>query len=220
MDKTCDKCNVTVRGTMQKCPLCQNKLQGDESQPCYPVIKTLYRQFERFFKIVIMSTVLIGVSAVAVNMILVQTGFWSLFVLLGILCFWVMLATAVRRRYTIPKNITTQVVLISIISVVWDFVTGWHGWSVDFVIPITCATAIVAIGVIGQVMHLPVTDYMAAMLADALFGIIPIIFYFTDILNVQIPSVICVAVSLISFFAILIFEGRNMKVEIQKRFHV
>lgn len=221
MAKICDKCNVTVRGTMQQCPLCQTKLTGDtDSASCYPAIKTLYKQFERYFKLLIFITIGIGIIAVTVNMILSSTGFWSLFVLLGIACFWIMLAIAIRRRYTIPKNIATQAVLISVLSVIWDFATTWHGWSVDFVIPITCATAMVSIGVIGQVMHLPITDYMAAMLADALFGIIPVILYATGIVSVTIPSILCLAVSLISFFAILVFEGRNMLVEIHKRFHL
>ena len=52
------------------------------------------------------------------------------------------------------------------------------------------------------------------------FGIVPVIFYLTGILNVRIPSVICIAVSLISFFAILIYEGRNMLKEIEKRLHL
>jgi len=224
MAKTCDKCGVTVRGTMQKCPLCQHKLTEHESAsaelPCYPVIKTLYRQFERYFKAIILTTVAIGVAAVAVNMILSDTGFWSLFVLLGILCFWIMLTVAARRRYNIPSNITNQAVLISILSLIWDFTVGWRGWSVDFVIPITFGTAILSIGVIGQILHLPSKDYMAALLADALFGVVPVILYFTGVLNVRIPSVICTAVSLISFFAILIFEGRNMLVEIHKRVHL
>lgn len=220
MIKICDKCNVTVRGAMSKCPLCQCKLTGDNNAPCYPVIKTVYKQFERFFKLLILTTIGIGIIAVSINMILSTTGFWSLFVLFGIMCFWIMLAIAIRRRYNIPKNIATQVVLISIFSVIWDFVTGWHGWSVDFVIPITCATAMVSLAVVGKVMHLPATDYMVSMLADTFFGIVPIIFYLTGILNVRIPSVICIAVSLISFFAILIYEGRNMLKEIEKRLHL
>lgn len=220
MDKFCDKCNVTVRGKMQICPLCQNRLSGGDSKPCYPEIKTLYKQFERFFKIVIISAIGLGVAAVSVNILMPHKGFWSLFVLLGIVCFWIMLNFSIGRRYNITKKITTQAVVISILSVVWDFATEWHGWSVDFVIPITFATAMVSLGVISQVMRLPVTDYMSAMLADVLFGIVPVIFYVTGILHVRIPSVVCLALSVISFFAILIFEGHNMIVEIQKKIHL
>ena len=223
MAKICDKCGVTVRGTMQKCPLCQHKLTETDSTPdlpCYPVIQTLYREFEQFFKALILTTIAIGVAAAAVNMILSDSGFWSLFVLLGIVCFWIMLTLAIRRRHNIPSNITTQAVLISVLSVIWDLSVGWHGWSVDFVVPITFGTGIVLIGVIGQILHIPVRDYMAALLADALFGVVPVILYLTGVINVRLPSIICTAVSVISFFAILIFEGRNMLVEIHKRFHL
>lgn len=225
MPKYCDKCNVTVQGTMDYCPLCQNILVSDDKtgkdeKRIFPVIQTVYKQFENFFKLLILGTVAGGVISVAVNMLLPGTGMWSLFVIIGIVCFWIMLYIAIHRRFNIPKNIATQVFLISILSVFWDFITGWHGWSVDYVVPIACTIAMFSLQILGKVKKLPANEVMSCTLADACFGIIPIIFYFTGILNVSIPSIICVAVSIISLFAMFIFERKNMLLEIQKRFHI
>lgn len=225
MTKYCDKCKITVRGSMDICPLCQYKLtkSGNEDETgirIYPLVRTVYKQYENFFKFLIFFTVSLIIAALAVNVILLETGFWSFFILLGAGCFWVMLYIAIHRRFNIPNNIATQTVLISVLSVLWDFVTGWHGWSVVYVIPITCVMAMITMAIVGKVLRLPITDYMACMMVDALFGIVPVIFYFTGILYITVPSVICISVSIISFFALLIFEGKKMFAEIEKRFHV
>ena len=216
----CRNCKVNINGVMEYCPLCQSKLDGPEGIRQFPIITSVYKQYEFFFKSLILTTVGGGVLSCAINILMPQTGLWSLFVLLGIVCFWIMLWNVTNRRFNIPKYISTQVFIISIISVIWDFATVWHGWSVDYVIPITCTTAIFALAVTGKVMKLPVESYLACMLADALFGIVPIIFYLTGILGVLIPSVVCVSISIIAFAAIVIFNGKSIVVEVQKRFHI
>ncbi|MCL2517725.1 MAG: DUF6320 domain-containing protein [Oscillospiraceae bacterium] len=218
--KYCDKCKININGVMEYCPLCQHKLDGENGVRQYPVITTVYRQYEFYFKSLALATTSGGVISCAINLMLPESGFWSFFVLLGIACFWIMLWNVINRRFNIPKYISTQVFIISFISVIWDFATVWHGWSVDYVIPITCTTAMFALAVTGKVMKLPVESFISSMLADALFGVVPIIFYFSGILHIIIPSVICVSVSVIAFAAIVIFNGRSIIVEVQKRFHI
>ena len=46
---------------------------------------------------------------------------------------WLSLALAVRKRKNIPKGMLYQVALLSIICMIWDFATGWNGWSIDYV---------------------------------------------------------------------------------------
>lgn len=65
----------------------------------------------------------------------------------------------------------------------WDALTGWHGWALDYFIPCTCMVAIFALGVTGKVMRLPPGDYLGCILADAVFGVVPLVFYLTDLLR-------------------------------------
>ena len=55
---------------------------------------------------------------------------------------------------------------------------------------------------------------------DALFGIVPLLFLLLGWLRVFYPSVICVAVSLLSLCALLLFEGERMRMEVKKRLHL
>ena len=209
--RRCNKCGVNVRGSGQVCPLCQSRLTGEAEPDVFPSIPTVYSQFEMLFKLLIFITVSGGLISVALDLMIADGLSWSVFVLLGIVCFWVRI---------FPKNITYQVVLVGIISVVWDFVTGWYGWSIDFVIPIACVVAITSLGIIGKVLKMPSGDYIFSMIADGLFGIIPMILYALKLVHIIYPSIICFTLSLISIASLLIFDGSNIVSGMKKRMHL
>lgn len=186
----------------------------------YPLIPTVYRQHEMFFKVLTLSTIVGGVVCAAVNLLLPQSGYWSVFVVFGILCFWISLAYAVRKRNNIPKNITVQVLIVSVLSLGWDWLTGWRGWSLDFVIPIACSVALLSLAIITKVMKMPPGDYIAYFIVDIVFGIVPLVFYLTGLVSIVIPSVVCIALSVLSLSALIVFEGKNILQELAKRFHI
>jgi hypothetical protein len=173
-----------------------------------------------FFRILILSSVAVGVVSVMLNVMFPTAVWWSLFVVAGIACFWAGTAIAISKRTNIPKNILYQVVLVSALAVLWDNWMHWHAWSVNYVIPVVCIGAMISMAIIAKVTNLRVRDYMIYLIIDGLFGIIPIIFYFTGLLTVQYPSLICVAASIISLVALLIFEGENMRGELKRRLHL
>lgn len=216
----CDKCKLKVRGSDTVCPLCQHKLSGEAEERVYPLVPTVYRQHKIFIKSLILFTITVGVICAAVNLIFPQSGYWSAFVALGILCFWISLAYAVKKKDNIPKNITVQVFIVSVLSYGWDFLTGWRGWSLNFVIPIACSMALLSLLIVAKVMKIPPGDYIAYITIDIVFGIVPIVFYLCGLLTIVVPSIVCISLSILSLSALLVFEGRNMLQELAKRFHV
>jgi hypothetical protein len=216
----CEKCGVKIRGAETLCPLCQHRLSGQAEENVYPLVPTVYRQHETFFKVLILSTIAAGVVCAAVNLLIPQSGYWFIFVALGILCFWIFLAYAVRKKDNIPKNITVQVFFLSVLSFGWDWLTGWRGWSLNFVIPIACSVAILSLAIISKVMKMPSGDYIAYFIVDIMFGIVPLVFYLTGLVSIAIPSVVCISLSILSLSALIVFEGENMLRELSKSFHV
>lgn len=218
--RQCKKCNVTVRGTHAYCPLCQGELEGTPTPDVYPAIPTIYKQFELFFKLLLFGSVTAAVVCVAVNLILPTETFWAAFAILGIACFWILVTLGIKKRHKIPSNITWQVIFVSLLSVVWDAATGWHGWSIDYVIPIACSVAMLSMLIIAQVLRMPVNDYIICLVSDIVFCIAPLVFYLTGMVDIVLPSILCVALSVISLAALLVFEGRNMRLELARRFHL
>ena len=58
---------------------------------------------------------------------------------LGVAGAWVIIVVGVRKFKNIPKNILYETVISAILCLLWDYVIGWHGWSVDYVLPIIFA---------------------------------------------------------------------------------
>lgn len=220
--KRCEKCKVQVAGERKNCPLCQGPLSGesDGSREVFPKIPTIYKQYSLFFRILILVSIIAAVISVTINFMIPESGWWSVFVVAGIGCMWLSLAFSVRKRRNIPKNMLYQVVILSLVSALWDWLTGWHGWSVDYVVPIVCVAAMIAMAIVAQVMHLDISDLMIYFCIGALFGIVPLVFYFTGSLTVIYPSLICVAGSIISLAALMVFQGRAMRAELRRRLHL
>ncbi len=109
--KHCDKCNMNVRGTLERCPLCQHTLRGEATPAEFPTVVSIYEKYEWIFKLAILITSALTVISIAVNMILPQSGKWSLFVLFGTICAWISAHIFIKKRYVLSQNIATQAVI-------------------------------------------------------------------------------------------------------------
>ncbi len=197
-------------------PAGENTIKHEE---VYPDIPPFY---ERHIAIRIMAFISIVaiVAGFVIHNIFPTRINWPLFELFGIVSMWIGLIVVLRKRHNIPKNIMWLVLIVSLLSIFWDWRTGSRGWALDFVIPIVSVSAMFIMYVTAKIMKLSINDYIAYFLLDALFGIIPIIFILMGWISVIYPSVICVAVSIIFLSAIMIFQGENIKAELSKRMHV
>jgi hypothetical protein len=218
--KNCKHCGVDVAGSRETCPLCQSGLEGKPTWERYPDIPTTYQQFHMLFRILLFATVSAAVIAVAVNLLLEGTGAWSIFVVGGVVCLWLCLSLAMKKRKNIPKGVLYQVFLVSVISIIWDVSNGWYKWSVNYVVPILCFTAMVAMAVLAKVLAWRLENMIIYFCVDGIFGIVPIIFYFAKVLTVPYPSVICTVGSIISMVAIVVFRGDRVWAELKRRMNL
>ncbi|MDD4689100.1 MAG: DUF6320 domain-containing protein [Eubacteriales bacterium] len=216
----CNQCNVTVRGSNKVCPLCQNQLIGDVDESLYPEISTVYNQYRLIFKILAAITLSGGIVCIGINLMLPKSGFWSVFTVFGILCFWLSVIIVLKRRGNLLKTITFQVLAFSLLFIALDFFIGWTGWSLNFFIPIACTVAVLSIAIIAKLKNIPTEDYGVYLIVDLLFCIVPIVFYFTGLISAVLPSLFCMAVSVVTCVSQIVFEGKNLWQEIVKRFHV
>jgi hypothetical protein len=213
---------VDIRGDNNYCPLCGSILSGDKDsrEAVFPYIPTIYQEFNIFIRIIIFVSIAAIIISFAINLIFTRQSRWSLLVAGGVVCMWVSLFFIIRKKNNIPKTIVWQVCLLSIISYLWDLSMGWLGWSLDYVIPAICVVAMIVMAIGAKILKIGVRDLIIYILIDAIFGLVPIIFILLGWLRVLYPSVICVAVSALSLSALIIFEGDNMRSELNKRMHI
>ena len=72
----------------------------------------------------------------------------------------------------------------------------------------------------SRILNLKTGDYLIYLCIDILFTILPAVCIFTGMLKVLLPSIICVAGSILSLAALLIFEGENMRRELRRKLHL
>ncbi len=219
--KFCKSCNVSVTGKRKICPLCQGRLTGDKAQEeIFPKISFVYTEHSLFFKVMLLTSIIAATVSVAVNILMPGGGAWSLFILGGLASVWASLITIINQRKNIPKNIVYQVMTISVTALIWDTLTGWRGWSINYIIPLVCVFAMISMAVISKIRKLHIEDYILYIIIDSLFGIVPVIFIILGLLDVLYPSIICISTSIISLSTIIIFEDKSLKAEIKRRLHV
>lgn len=220
--QNCIHCKVEIKGEHTVCPLCAGIMEdkGESSEDVFPHIPTIYQEFNIFIRVLILASIIGVVVSFAVNMIFTKESFWSILVAAGVVSMWISLFFIIRNKNNIAKTILWQVGIISVLSVIWDRSMGWYGWSIDYVIPTVCVLAMIVMAVGAKILKIGVRDLIIYLLIDAIFGFIPALFILFGWVNVLFPSVICVAVSLISLSSLILFEGDNMKTELNKRMHI
>ena len=228
--KTCEKCAVSVSGSFEKCPLCRGELTGENrnknerENECenvtFPFVPLVTHKHNFLFRLLQLCSATAVIISFIVNWMLPENGFWSLFVMAGVASLWLSLVVAIRKRHNILKNLTYQATIISILAVLWDLSTEWRGWSVNFVIPIAFVSAMLATAVLAHILKMQTESYIIYLFILMLYGIVPAIFVLSGLSAIIYPSLICVACSLFSFAALLIFEGINMIEELKRRLHL
>lgn len=218
----CEHCQVDLPGEQNRCPLCQNKPAGipDSTDSRFPHLPQSQRTtVGRILAWGAFGSACVVAISTTINLIMPAGGWWSLFVVAGIASLWIDFAIVLKKRKNLPKNILWQVAVVSLIGFIWDRSTGFNGWSLDYVLPILCSCAMIAMSVIAKVRRLDTQDYILYLVIDCVLGIVSFVLILTGMVHVVIPSAISFGVSIIFLAFLLFFEGKALWAEIQRRLH-
>mgnify|MGYP001735270590 CR=1 FL=1 len=142
---------------------------------------------------------------------------WFWFAAAGCLCGWLIVAVAYAKRRNILKNEIIQLILVTVIAVLWDKYTGWHGWSLDFVLPFGALAVLGSIPVIVKVQKLEKEEYLFYLVQAAFAGLVPLILMFFHQIRFPYPSVVCTGISLLVFAGMFIFNSNDTIREFHKK---
>ncbi|MHC6201698.1 DUF6320 domain-containing protein [Breznakiellaceae bacterium SP9] len=222
----CQKCNVKVSGSSH-CPLCQCPLNGagDETgtnEPIFPVIPFQLRSGKKsLIRLIAFATIAVATLSVAVNISFQQDGgLWSLFVIAGLASLWSSFLVINDRWWNIPKIIFFQLLLIAVLVLLWDIFTGFYKWSLNFVLPILFSCSMVALAVFAKVRNLKVQDYSVFLGIISLISIFSLLLIVFRIVSIVYPALLCFSLSIISLASLIIFQGKSLLEELQRRLHL
>lgn len=217
----CKSCKIRLLGKYRRCPLCKGDLSGEaDAENVFPTVLPQMETHHALFAWLAFGSAAAAAVCAAVNLILPSDGWWCGFVICGIISSWISLALVLKKKANIPKTVLWQVGILSLLAYVWDRFTGSKGWSLNFVLPILCTSAMVAMSVIARVKKLNIQNYIFYLVIDCVFGILSFTLLAAGKITEVIPSAICFASTVIFLAALLIFQGKALLAEIQRRFHL
>ena len=152
-----------------------------------------------------------------INIMTAGTLNWSWFAGAGCACAWLVVMVAYSKRRNILKNEIWQLLLISVIAILWDRFTGWRGWSVDFVLPFGVLAVQFSVPVIARVNRLKREEYLFYLVQACIAGLIPMILAWTGVVKFVYPSVICAGISILTLAALFIFCKKDTLREFHKK---
>ena len=142
---------------------------------------------------------------------------WFWFAGAGCACAWLVVMVAYFKRRNILKNEMWQLLILSVIAILWDRFTGWRGWSVEFVLPFGALAVQFSIPVIAKVNRLEREEYLFYLVQACVAGLIPMILVWTGIVKFVYPSVICAGISFLTLAALFIFCKKDTLREFHKK---
>lgn len=222
----CSHCEATVKGDWSHCPLCQTTLVQKDSTESMKKQNSSFPDIPLRFNREKALQSFLRYSLVIVLFYFIVQYFWTFeffgleYVVLGLMVTWTNIVFLVRKRRNLAKAINYILFFVSIVSIYMDYLRGWTGWSITFVVPILSISSLIAISISIRVVRLKVEDYVLYLQLAAMVGIVPLIFLLMGWTGDPLPSIVSVVFSFSLFVFILIRYRRKVMKELQKRMHI
>ena len=200
------------------------KEQGISSRPVeeeFPEPETPRELEMRIYKIFTFLCLAAIVFMIDLDFSYKPTVRWTLFTAGGTASMWLATTIGFFKRHNLLKNAMWQLVIVTGVSILWDYLTGWRGWSVDFVLPIVSMGILLAMVVISAIRRYPAKEYMIYLVMAAGYGlVVPLLLLVFEAVQLEWPSLIGIGVCFLFLIGIVLFKWKEFREEMHKKFHV
>jgi len=217
----CRNCNVEILDETEFCPLCHSVLeQTEELENMYPDARMKTQKMKFATRLYLFCALVVEFFLIVIDFNGDNQVHWSVLVGLGLLYVYTVLRYAVLGKSGYRAKTIVLVLLAVLITVVVDFITGYRGWSVDYV----ASGGILLVDVI--IISLMIWNrrnwqsYLMWQIAMILFSLIPAILYLIGLERNFIMAFLPLIVSVFLFIGTLMIGGRRAGQELYRRFHI
>lgn len=220
--RRCTECAVRIEGNWSRCPLCGSHLVGHPSPDPLPSVPLRFSRRRLLRILAVISLVLVALSfGVQLWLGHRPAEFGAVrSVWLGVCTMWLVALMAVRGRRDLARSTLALLIIASLVCTYWDYLTGWHRWSLTFAVPIMCGCAIIALVILEHVMRLEVGEHALYSALTVLLGIVPILFLLLGWVTTPVPSAICVVLALLSLALLQLERTADVRDELAKKLHL
>ena len=132
----CKVCHVEIKDESSICPLCHNVIeQNENSENVYPDVRVFTRKMRMVSNVFLLFMIVIAAVVTYINYEFTKGIWWSFIVDAALLYVYLILRFLVLGN----SGYRTKMIWMPLISIMYlilvDWVTGYRGWALNFVLP-------------------------------------------------------------------------------------
>jgi len=217
----CRNCNIEILDEAEFCPLCQTILEPtDELENMYPNVRIRMRRLKLFSRIYLFLAICVEAVLFGVNVLTESKIWWSAITGLVFLYFYMVLRYAILGKSGYRSKVFVLALLSVLCAVTIDFVIGYRGWSVDYVLPV--GILLVDVFILGCMYYNRRNwqSYIMWQILMILCSLIPAVLYLMELENNLWLAFLPLAVSFAIFLGTIMIGDRRARMELLRRFHI
>ena len=217
----CRQCNVEILDETERFPLCHSALEHTfEMENMYPNVKMQTRKWVFWSRIYLFSAILLEAVFYGINYVDKYKIGWRLVAGLILLYGYLIIQLAILGQAGHKLKIVLLAAIALVMMVLIDFLIGYHGWSVNYVLPAGVIALDIGIMVLMIINRRNWQSYIMwqilMLLVSAMLGI----FYWLKIITVPYLLSAAILLSVFLFLGTVIIGDRRARVELKRRFHI
>lgn len=221
--RECKKCHVEILDDTTICPLCKSVLETTGEEPFhngYPDVKAVSRKLSFVVRLYSFLAIVVEAALITINYLTYRGIWWSAISGIIILYFFITLNYSLQKNNGYKTVILVQLTGAVLLVIASDFIVGYHGWSVNYVLPASILLLNATIGILMVVNASNWQSYLLMQILTVLLSCGCVFLWKFDLITSPILTFVALAVSLCFVLGTLIFGERKAKAELKRRFHV
>lgn len=215
--KKCESCGVEVRA-LRRCPLCQGVLvnDGELQKRTFPSY-LLTRRKLMLWRIIAMCILFVSAVSVIIYMMNPTPLMKNVmgYTIGGGACILIEMMIGLQMRGSLARIIGDQACIISIACIIWDWATGWHGWSTQYVLPLVLLCALVIVQILRFALKTIASDYVIRIVGMSIICI-----FVPQLVSKGWAGAACSIAGVASLLELFFLESNKTLAELARRFHV
>lgn len=217
----CHQCNIEILDETGRCPLCGSVLeQTTEMENMYPNIRTVTRKLMLISRIYLFGAILVEVFLIYINIMMHAEIGWSAITGLGLWYIYMLIRYAILGKSGYKSKIIVLTLMAVLSMIVVDFVVGYRGWSINYVLPSGILAIDAGILSLMFINRRNWQSYIMWQIFMILCSIVPLILWGAGIVTAPHLALIAFAGSVFLFLGTVIIGDRRARVELKRRFHI
>ncbi|MCI9082099.1 MAG: zinc ribbon domain-containing protein [Lachnospiraceae bacterium] len=221
--RICKKCQVEILDDSRICPLCSSvlELSGEQEESTgYPDVKAVSRKLNFVVRLYSFLAIITEAVLIAVNYLYFPQIWWSAISGISILYCYITLKYSLQKNRGYKTVIVVQVIGAVLLVIAADYIVGYRGWSVNYVLPGAILLLEATIGILMIVNVSNWQSYMLMQILTVLVSLVCVLFWKLQVIKNPVLTFLALAVSLCLLLGTMIFGERRAKAELKRRFHV